>query len=236
MKLKEKQHGQGLVEYALILIGVAIVVVLVLNITGVSVRDIYCQAIEGLGGRACEDAGACSFAFDSPSDLDSWEGENKEDLVLEDERACIIGDGKEASSYLNPACSSSLISSDYSIILSGVTIDQAVDNNKNTGLDTWFRAQDDENGYLFIYNSRTNYVRFWKIVDGNWIRLSQAKVPESWQSQELNFKIDVQGENFTAYQAGELILQASDSAYPEGEVGIRNKPSSKSCIGDIRVE
>ena len=236
MKKGKELSGQGLVEYALILAGVALAAILILNISGISVRETYCKAVIALGGKACDENKDCSFAFDDSSDLDAWESNSDNELSLEDGKACITGDGKSAQSYMNSRCTDSLLSDDYSISLSGVTVDEVIDNDKNTGFDTWFRAKDDNNGYLFIYNSRTDYVRFWKVVNGKWVRLSEKKVPSNWGSKELNFKIDVKGDTFTAYQDGEAILQASDGAYTDGEIGMRNKPSSKSCIGDISVE
>ena len=236
MRRKREEHGQGLVEYALILVGIAIVVILILNIMGVSVKEAYCKVITDLGGKTCEANGECSFSFDDPSGLDTWEGNNKEQLSIEDGRACINGNGTNARSYLNPNCSSSLESNDYTITYEDITVERAIDNDKNTGLDTWFRAKDDKNGYLFIYNSRTNYVRFWKVVDGRWVKFSESKVPSSWQNESLDIKLDVQGDNFTAYKDGQEILKASDGAYEDGQVGIRNKPSSKSCIGNMTVE
>ena len=178
MRRKREEHGQGLVEYALILVGIAIVVILILNIMGVSVKEAYCKVITDLGGKTCEANGECSFSFDDPSGLDTWEGNNKEQLSIEDGRACINGNGTNARSYLNPNCSSSLESNDYTITYEDITVERAIDNDKNTGLDTWFRAKDDKNGYLFIYNSRTNYVRFWKVVDGRWVKLSESKIDE----------------------------------------------------------
>jgi len=198
--------------------------------------QIYCKAVISLGAEACDENKDCSFSFDSSSDLDAWESNSDNKLSLEDGKACITGDGNSAQSYLNPSCSKSLLSDDYSISLNGVKVDREVDNNRNTGFDTWFRAKDDKNGYLFIYNSRTSHVRFWKIVNGKWVRLAEKKVPSNWGSQELDFKLDVKGDTFTAYQDGKEILQARDGAYPDGQIGIRNKPSSKSCIGDISVE
>ena len=235
MQKRKGLAGQGLIEYALILAGVALAVFLTLNITGMSIRDVYCQVNNSFGGTACDANKNCSFSFESASELDAWEGSASDRLTLENGKACITGDGKTADSYLNPSCSDSLPSDDYSITLSDVTVNKEV-GNKNTGFDTWFRAQDDENGYLFIYNTGGNYVRFWKIVNGKWIRLAHKNVPASWNTQELNFRIDIQGDTFTAYQGGEMLLQTSDSAYPSGQVGIRNKPSSKSCIGGISVE
>ena len=235
MKIQRYKAGQGLTEYALILAGVAVVVVLSLNLMGISVQGVYCRAANGLGAKACNDLNDCSFSFDAATDLDAWEGEQTDQLSIETGKACISGNGKDAASYLNSACTKKLGANDYSISMNEITVDRTVENNKNTGFDTWFRAQDDENGYLFIYNSKVNYVRFWKIVDGRWIKLAQKKVPSSWQDEELNFRVDVQGDQFKAYRDDELLIEASDSAYTDGAVGIRNKPSSKSCVGDIEV-
>lgn len=234
MKEQSQLSGQGIVEYALIMVGVAVVVILVLNVTGLSLRDVYCEVVSGLGSAACE-ANGCSYTFDASSDLDAWEGKNMERFAVEGGKACITGNGSSADSYLNSTCTSDLESSDYSINFEDVTVDRVVNNNKNTGFDVWFRAEDDKNGYLFIYNSRTNRMRFWKVVNGKWIKLSEAKVPSEWQSQEFDLNINVEGDTFTAYKDGQAVLSAKDSAYTEGTVGIRNKPSSKSCIGNMEV-
>jgi Flp pilus assembly pilin Flp len=236
MRRKREEYGQGFVEYALILAGIALIAILTLNIMGLSVKEAYCKVITNFGSTACEVGSECSFAFDNASDLDVWEGGDKESLSIEDGRACISGNGKKAYSYLNSSCSTSLESNDFTISFDDITVDRLVDNDANTGFDTWFRAEDDENGYLFIYNSNTNYMRFWKVVDGRWIKLSQVKVPSSWQNESLDLELNIEGDTFTAYRDGEKILEASDSAYTEGQIGIRNKPSSKSCVGNMTVE
>lgn len=42
------EHGQGLVEYALILMLVAIIVIIILIVFGDSVRELYCDITEAL--------------------------------------------------------------------------------------------------------------------------------------------------------------------------------------------
>lgn len=229
-------QAQALVEYALILVAIAVVVILGLSVAGVSVREAYCAVAGGLGDTVCDSIRECTFAFDDGSDLDGWSGGDADALSVEDGRACITGDGRGADSYFNHRCARALTAGDYSIRLDDVTVDRAVQNNQNTGFDVWFRAQDDRNGYLFIYNSRTDYIRFWKIVEGRWIKLSQARTPSSWRDQALDFRVDVSGDTFTAYKDGERVLQASDDGYTTGQVGMRNKPSSKSCIGGMVVD
>ncbi len=45
-----REEGQGLVEYALILVLIAIVVLVILGILGTQVSDIFSQITDGLGG------------------------------------------------------------------------------------------------------------------------------------------------------------------------------------------
>jgi pilus assembly protein Flp/PilA len=48
------EKGQGLVEYALILVLVAIVTILVVGLLGEQIQDVFCEALYGLGDFAPE--------------------------------------------------------------------------------------------------------------------------------------------------------------------------------------
>jgi pilus assembly protein Flp/PilA len=63
------EKGQGLVEYALILVLVAIVVIAVLLTLGPVVSGVYTQVICGLNGGTC--AGPYYFNVDHPSDAEA---------------------------------------------------------------------------------------------------------------------------------------------------------------------
>lgn len=45
-----REEGQGLVEYALILVLVAVVVIAILTVLGPQVGDVFSQIVTGLGG------------------------------------------------------------------------------------------------------------------------------------------------------------------------------------------
>lgn len=45
-----REEGQGLVEYALILVLVAIVVIVILTLLGGQVSNVFSQIVSGLGG------------------------------------------------------------------------------------------------------------------------------------------------------------------------------------------
>ena len=49
--MQRKEHGQGLVEYALILVLVAIVVIVVLSILGPQIGNVFSQITAVLGGN-----------------------------------------------------------------------------------------------------------------------------------------------------------------------------------------
>lgn len=226
-KHSDKERGQGLAEYALILIGMVSSVILILNIAGTSLTAVYCQVISNLGGSGC----GYSSTFEDANAQEDWECWKKEDyLVIEDGKAC-VSPSKET--YQNQ-CSIDFGPADFIMDMKEVSVDRH--KAKNPEFHVVFRAQNENNGYYFSYNARSNNVRFWKIVDGKRISLDKMRVPKEWRDQELNFQIRVEGNTFTAYKDGEQILQVQDDAYQEGQYGFRNKQSPKICVGEITVQ
>jgi pilus assembly protein Flp/PilA len=51
MKIPKREEGQGLVEYALVLVLVAVVIIAILTILGSSVMVVYARVIGGLNGQ-----------------------------------------------------------------------------------------------------------------------------------------------------------------------------------------
>jgi len=49
---RRSREGQGLVEYSLILVLVAVVVILVFSATGTSIKEVYCEVLDGLDAEA----------------------------------------------------------------------------------------------------------------------------------------------------------------------------------------
>lgn len=222
-----KERGQGLVEYALIMIGMISSVILILNITGTSLTAVYCQVVSNLGGSGC----GFTSTFEEANAQEDWECWKKEDyMAIEGGKAC-VSPSKET--YLN-RCSIDFGPADFTMDLKDVSIDKS--KGKNPEFHAVFRAQDEKNGYYFSYNVKSNNVRFWKIVEGKRITLEKARVPRDWRDQELDFQIRVEGDNFTALKDGEQILTAQDDAYREGQYGFRNRKSPKICLGEITVQ
>jgi pilus assembly protein Flp/PilA len=57
MRIRKKEEGQGLIEYALLLVLVAIVIVVILALMGRTVTTVYAQIYAGLNGQTLDGAG-----------------------------------------------------------------------------------------------------------------------------------------------------------------------------------
>ena len=69
---KKKEKGQGLVEYALILVLVAVIVLAVMVITGSTISTVYCSVVVALDAGATCDSGGGS----GPQDFGSTQWKN----------------------------------------------------------------------------------------------------------------------------------------------------------------
>ncbi len=61
-----KEKGQGLVEYALILVLVAVVVIVVLQVLGPLIGDVFTDVNDGLAGNTLPDTYIWSIVNDDP--------------------------------------------------------------------------------------------------------------------------------------------------------------------------
>lgn len=61
----EREEGQGLVEYALLLVLVAVVVIVILAILGSAVTLVFARVVGGFNGDTLEDNGAVFLSGDS---------------------------------------------------------------------------------------------------------------------------------------------------------------------------
>lgn len=57
MRIPKKEEGQGLVEYALLLVLVAIVIIVILALMGRTITAVYAQVFAGLNGQALSGSG-----------------------------------------------------------------------------------------------------------------------------------------------------------------------------------
>ncbi len=224
------QRGQGLVEYTLILVLVVVGVAGVLQVTGYSVRDVYCAAARGLGANeAC--AQEQVYCEDDFATLDDW-GTHWGSFTNADGKICTSGWAKNYSK-----CSESMDNmSDYTINLSGAEL------LAGNGYGVFFRGTDmagSTDGYIVQYDPG------WQggsIIIRKWINGSELppfatkKLPGyDWYSESHDLKIDVRGDTFTVYLNGEETLVGKDGTYSEGGVGFRSWDSTQFCLDDFSV-
>jgi pilus assembly protein Flp/PilA len=57
MRIPRKEEGQGLVEYALLIVLVAIVIIVILSLLGRTVTTVFAQVYAGLNGQALDGTG-----------------------------------------------------------------------------------------------------------------------------------------------------------------------------------
>lgn len=234
--IHEIRNGQALVEYALLIGGIALIIILTLSITGVSIRDIFCQVAGAIGSDACGQN--CTLSFDDPSELDDWISQDAKlgYLTIENGQMCDSG----SLGNLFAACAEGGLDgpgySDFTITFDGININNK-NNGLNAGLDLFFRMdKSGRNGYWFTYIPG-RAVWFWKMVDGRLIPLKAAGVPSEWANEaELNFDIKAEGNTLSAYKDGQLILETNDDTFDSGIFGWRNKPGSTTCLGSIVVQ
>jgi|JFJP01.1.fsa_nt_gi hypothetical protein len=224
------QKGQGLVEYALLLLLIAFVTGLSLNIAGVSVQDLYNQVTAGLRGENtdCSPLARAGSEWDA-SDDKFWRGgiEQQEDGY----RACPLCGG------LLPGFSGN----DYQVGLSGVQVEKT--NPTWNGYGITFRAENGPkglNGYMFevekVNKNNPTRIYFSKWVNGvqikPYIKMFYLPSDIDWNNPP-DMSVKVEGDTFTAYMDGQQVLQGKDTTYPTGGSGVFSNAGTELNFSDF---
>ena len=127
--------------------------------------------------------------------------------------------------------------SDYMINLSGVTL------NEGDGFGIIFRASDESNldGYTFQYDpgyaGGSFVLRKWE--NGNeYAPFARNDVADfDWHNTSHDVQLQVEGNTFSAYVDGGLVLQGSDPTYSQGDsAGLRIWDSSDLDVDSVSVD
>lgn len=228
-------RGQGLVEYVLLLLLLGSAIILALSISGVSLSELYADAVDGLGLSGTD--AACAVLGQAGEDWQAFkDGFWKGGIAQVDGRYAVC-----------PLCGGLLPGnpgSDYSIDMSGVTI-QNIQPTWN-GYGVSFRSNYDKgglDGYMFeveqVNKNKPAQIYFSKWVNGKQIQppLSIATAPANfdWENPP-DFQVEVQGDTFTAYLDGKQMLTAKDSTYKEGGVGAISNHGTQLTFDNLVVE
>jgi Flp pilus assembly pilin Flp len=231
------QPGQGLVEYAIIISLVAAVLMLSLSLLGFSLKDVYYGIVNTLRGGA---GPASYYMNDFDGDLTDWTTHNwwflRGGWATKDGR--LIGD-RAAATFLDD-----FSGDDYVVSLNDVNVNN-VKKHWN-GFAVLFRTDTEgrrPSGYSFEYEQISRHhpgeLYFSKWANGVQIRppIARVKAPPGFDPiNPGDVKIAVQGDTFTAYINEEQVLQASDSTYSEGGVGLITNWGSSMSLDSVSID
>jgi Flp pilus assembly pilin Flp len=226
--IRQFQKGQGLVEYGLLLFLVAVAVILALNVAGVSVQDMYNQAMADLRGDKCAPLARAGNEWDA-SDDKFWKG----GITSQQGgyKACPLCGG------LLPGFSGS----DYQLDLSGVQVKNT--NPTWNGYGITFRAENGKkglNGYMFevekVNKNNPTRIYFSKWVNGvqikPYIKMLNLTSDIDWNNPP-NMSVKVEGDTFTAYMDGQQVLQGKDKTYTKGGAGVFSNAGTELNFSDF---
>lgn len=222
--------GQGMVEYALILLLIAIASLLVLQLSGVSVSEVYCKVASGFSANACGKTAYCQDGFDN---LNGWKTTSgpQTSWVTSNGQLCANGYG----TITNKCSMSGMPSNDYVASINGANLSQG------NGYGLFFRATDNgmgTNGYAFQYDPGLNGVVIRKWVNGAEINpaLAFKSLPgTNWYGSAHTLSVKVQGDTFIGMVDGIPMLTVKDSTYPSGGTGLRTWDSTQVCMDNFGI-
>ena len=220
------QSGQGMTEYALILVLVALVAILGLNLFGISIKDVYCSIAKAFGATTCTGT-LCQDNFANLSGSQNVNGP----WSTSTGQACITGGG----TLLNKCSVSQMTAKDYTTQLTGATL------SAGNGYGVFFRATNTGsgiNGYAFQYDPGLNGFVIRKWINGNEINpaiVYKSTPGYNWYGAPHNLSVKVVGNTFTGYVDGVPILVGQDNTYTQGGTGLRTWDSTRLCLSQFSI-
>ena len=232
IQTRDRASAQGMVEYALALLLIAVVCLLILQIFGVSLQGLYCQVAGVFNASACSATAATTYCNSAFNNLNDWRVTSgaSTNWTTSNGQMCANGYGT-----LTNTCSSSLPSSDYVAQIDGARL------TSGNGYGIYFRATSSMNGvsgYAFQYDPGFNGVVIRKWVNGVEINppLAVKSMPgNDWYSSAHTLSVKVSGNTYVGMLDGVPVLTATDSTYPSGGTALRVWDSTQVCMDNFSV-
>jgi len=240
MEKRIQESGQGLLEYALILVLAAVALVLILQLFGISLRDVYCAVVS-----IFSDSGTCAVSAkpaaicedDFTQGLSGWQN-NFGNTNIQGGNFCWSGDTQTFNQ-----CSMKQELKDYVIHLEDVVIGQG------PGFGVFFRTtfgQQGASGYIFQYDpGMKNYgspngsflIRRWMNGKEIWKPIAETPIPPDFALYKTPHDIDivVSGANFTVLVDGKKVLEVTDHVYKDGGAGFRSWGNTTTCTSHFSI-
>lgn len=228
------QRGQGLVEYALITSLVAIVVIGILLILGPTIGNVFSNVTDALEELPpTEEIESPMMPTPTPTPLytqwDDWHSVTGRRWGIEGDDYCVRAGGEHRSFYGQENWT------DYEITVEANLY-------RGNGYGVYFRATnyDRVNAYIFQYDPGWGSGAFLyrQIIDGRErgpFAVARASKVYGWHDVAREMRIRVEGNVFQAYIDGQMVLEATHSAYTHGGVGLRTWDGSRVCFRDLKI-
>ena len=97
-----------------------------------------------------------------------------------------------------------------------------------------FRVLDKDNYYILRANALENNIILFKYENGKRSSIKEANVKIAkgvWQ----NLRVDAKGSLIRGYLEGKLVVEATDTAFNSGNVGLWTKADSQSCFDNVLI-
>jgi len=97
-----------------------------------------------------------------------------------------------------------------------------------------FRLEDSENYYVTRANALEDNVRLYHVVDGDREEFASADItvkPDAWHTLEAT----AHGRSFTVSWDGKKVIDASDSTFARGKIGLWTKADSVTAFDDLEA-
>ena len=97
-----------------------------------------------------------------------------------------------------------------------------------------FRIQDKNNFYILRANALENNVNLYKFSNGDRSTIKESSVPVKtgeWQT----LRVEVKGTRIRGFLNDQMVLEADDSSFSAGYVGLWTKSDSVSCFDDFKI-
>lgn len=239
---RNSEEGQGLMEYALLILLVGIVMGGVAIAASRQLRDVY-RIQEPLSGGEPPPSEEQAAATPSPTpiptptpsatDWDDWQEVTGTHWRKENGHYC-AGPGGEHHSFYGAENWT-----DYIVTFTAELY-------KGNGFGVYFRATNfkQANAYIFQYDpswwytGRKGSFLYRKMVNGRErspFAVVNAPADYQWHEVSRQIKVVVEGDTFTAFVDGQRVLQASDDEYTHGGVGLRTWNGSEACFSDFQI-
>ncbi len=239
MRKRSFESGQGLLEYGLIMALAVVALILILQLFGISLRDVYCAVVSmfsssGTCAISAKPAALCEDDFSQG--LTGWQSTGSAPQIKS-------GNFCWRSTQTFNQCSMEKELRDYVIHLEDVVIDQG------SGFGVFFRTtfgQQGASGYVFQYDpGMKSYgfsngaflIRRWMNGKEIWKPIAQAEIPADFAVYNTPHDIDIviQGATFTVLIDGEKILEVTDHVYKDGGVGFRAWSNTTACTSHFSI-